>query len=297
MQDRNVHINLLHSESCSVCGDTAHQVDHKKRLGIYYIIMSCPHCGYSFISNPRTDYMNIYNHNYYNGLGVDPKVRYEKQYELGTKSIKYYEYRGLHKIFNKLTFTGNKWLDYGCGVGGLLRYGNEQGIDIAGFDEGYAADFARRNGHYVIDRETLSELENEFDFISAVEVLEHVNKPLEVFTLIRRLLKPGGVFFLTTGNARCFNGRLSQWHYTNYPEAHISFYEPRTISYLLGQTGFEIDKATVDDGYGDIIKYKLLNYLNFDNRNHFFDSISSNMLGRIIETKFRLTDIPFGRLV
>ena len=88
-------------------------------------------------------------------------MRYEKQYELGTKSIKYYEYRGLHKIFNKLTFTGNKWLDYGCGVGGLLRYGNEQGIDIAGFDEGYAADFARRNGHYVIDRETLSELEND----------------------------------------------------------------------------------------------------------------------------------------
>ena len=74
--------------------------------------------------------------------------------------------------------------------------------------------------------------------ITAIEVLEHVVDPVDALRQIARLLKPGGVLFLTTGNARPFRNRLSQWRYV-IPEIHVSFFEPQTLGLAMQTAGLD----------------------------------------------------------
>jgi SAM-dependent methyltransferase len=48
----------------------------------------------------------------------------------------------------------------------------------------------------------------QFDAISIIEVIEHLENPRHVFRQIKRLLKPGGIVVLTTPNASGLYSRL-----------------------------------------------------------------------------------------
>ena len=73
--------------------------------------------------------------------------------------------------------------------------------------------------------------------MTAIEVLEHTLEPLAELRRIRKLLRPGGLLFLTTGNAAPFASDLLRWSYI-IPEIHISFFEPSTLEYALHAAGF-----------------------------------------------------------
>ena len=71
-----------------------------------------------------------------------------------------------------------------------------------------------------------------FDVVTAIEVIEHTIDPLAELRTIRKLLRSGGLLFLTTGNAEPFASRLLRWPYI-VPEIHVSFFEPRTLEYAF----------------------------------------------------------------
>ena len=52
-----------------------------------------------------------------------------------------------------------------------------------------------------------------FDVVTAIEVIEHVLDPVAELRRIRALLRPGGLLFLTTGNAKPYSKRLLTWGY------------------------------------------------------------------------------------
>lgn len=96
---------------------------------------------------------------------------------------------------------GNKVLDYGCGVGRLMAYGLERGLDIHGCDtfSGHYEEWANEAVPAVKDR--ISKIENgrapfpdgSFDVVISNQVLEHVDDPEAVIADMGRLLRPGGV--------------------------------------------------------------------------------------------------------
>ena len=105
------------------------------------------------------------------------------------------------------------WLDYGCGNGGLVRYvGRLRRLDISGFETGWIAGRARAAGLAVLGPPELPGLDGSCDIVTAIEVAEHIPDPHELFAAVRRLLKPGGLFFLTTGNAAPVRD-LQHWSY------------------------------------------------------------------------------------
>ena len=57
------------------------------------------------------------------------------------RTVREYEWRGITRTVEELT-AGRKeiaWLDYGCGLGGLVRCRADHGFDGAvGFDEGFS---------------------------------------------------------------------------------------------------------------------------------------------------------------
>lgn len=283
-------------EGCPICsnevvfiGRKAGRLDSRE-----YTYFHCNSCHFSFISNPRTDYENIYSDEYYNGLGADPMVDYLYELEKPELTIRNYEWQGIRSIFNELAPNEGRWLDFGCGAGGLVAYAGQHGLDVVGFEEGWGAQAGRLKGISILSADQLKAEEGKFDFVSAIEVIEHAVEPLATLKLIRSLLRPGGIFFLTTGNAKPWRGRLLEWPYTACPDVHISFFEPESLAFALQKTGFEVRRGMFLDGFVGVIKYKVLKTLRIRNMHPFIDILPWRLMSSIVDLRHQVSKMPIG---
>lgn len=117
-----------------------------------------------------------------------------------------------------------KVLDIGSGYGGFLYFLNKEGyknilgVDCSQEQVDIAQRFDIKNVFCADIIETLRKYTQEFDVITALEVVEHFKKE-ELFTLFDALsgaLKPGGIFIMKSPNADGpFAGRYRYWDITH----------------------------------------------------------------------------------
>ena len=142
----------------------------------------------------------------------------------------------------------NKMLDVGCGPGLFLIEAKKRGWEV------YGTEFTDKQLAYLKDKgiNTLKgKLTNNsfedglFDVIISSEVIEHINNPVEEMQQFHRLLRKGGVVYITTPNFNALERYLLKGDYEiiEYPE-HLSYYTPTTINLLLTNNGFEKLKIT-----------------------------------------------------
>ena len=83
----------------------------------------------------------------------------------------------------------------------------------------------------------------EFDVITSFEVLEHINSPVEEIKIFHKLLKIGGLVYLTTSNFNIISRDYlkSKYNIITYPE-HLSYYTPKTLKKLFKSSNFNVYK-------------------------------------------------------
>ena len=259
-----------------------------------FSVRQCSLCHFSYVENYRTDFQNIYDENYYRGFGADRMVDYVYELENASKTIRNYEWKGVCSIYHELCPNGGYWLDYGCGMGGLVNFAIESGIEIIGFEEGWAADAGKFWGTPIIGSSEIEKYTRHFSFISAIEVIEHIPNPLDALLKIRSLLKPGGILFITTGNAEPWRNNLLAWDYTKCPEVHVSFYEPETLSKCMRMTGFQPRKFKFFSGFSDIIKFKCLKAFRVKKMSKLIDILPWSIISKLVDARYKVSSQPYG---
>ena len=280
---------------CASLTESAGSV-HGRFSGKDFELRRCPTCGFAFVDPPWTDFAAIYSDAYYERRGADPLVDYVTELERPDRTLRRYEWHGVHERVRTLIELGPaaRWLDYGCGTGGLVRHLRATGAyDAVGFEQGWSVPRLREHGIPFLEADDLQAQEGTFDVVTAIEVLEHVVDPVAELRRMRALLRPGGLLFLTTGNSEPYAGRLTSWRYV-IPEIHVSFFEPRTLDLAMRKAGLSPTVPGFGPGWTDIIRFKLLKNLRRRSVGRLDGLVPWSMVARAIDRRFRLSAHPVG---
>lgn len=153
--------------------------------------------------------------------------------------------------------TGLRVLDIGCNVGYGCRILADTAANVVGVDVSEAAieeakktvdkpnaSFLRVNG------EVLPFEANEFDVVTAFQLIEHLPDPAPFLEDVWRVLKPEGRFLLTTPNAGIrLDPGMTPWN-----EFHVHEYSAAELSELLGT---RFSTVTVSGLFADNILYEI----------------------------------------
>jgi 2-polyprenyl-3-methyl-5-hydroxy-6-metoxy-1,4-benzoquinol methylase len=147
--------------------------------------------------------------------------------------------------------NGRKLLDVGCARGHLSSALQEQGWNVTGIEyDSHDAKVAQEAGIAMIvgtAESVLSNMVDTFDVIVFADVLEHFVEPLEVLTMAKRRLKPGGRIVISIPNVAHLTVRLQlllgSFNYTDrgiLDRTHLHFYTQRTLREMIKQADLEI---------------------------------------------------------
>ncbi|OGF31395.1 hypothetical protein A2533_04380 [Candidatus Falkowbacteria bacterium RIFOXYD2_FULL_35_9] len=118
--------------------------------------------------------------------------------------------RKVEELIEKWVTPGSKCLDVGCGTGintVKLSHKTEQvtGFDIANYTKEH---FVKKFEFVLGQDKKLCFDENNFDFVTSWDVVEHVDDDLNFLKEIYRVLKFGGVGLVSTPNRQRLSNRL-----------------------------------------------------------------------------------------
>lgn len=119
-------------------------------------------------------------------------------------------------------------LDVGCGGGFLTNYLAQKGYTVSGVDlSKKSLEIAQKNDptqsvqYHFASAYELPFDEGTFDVVSAMDLLEHVEKPELVIQEASRVLKKGGLFFFHTFNRNWLSYLIVikgvEWCFSNHP--------------------------------------------------------------------------------
>jgi 2-polyprenyl-3-methyl-5-hydroxy-6-metoxy-1,4-benzoquinol methylase len=150
-------------------------------------------------------------------------------------------------------------LDVGCALGFMLQEAKSAGWDPVGVETSeFAARYAAEHTGCPVHASTLQQAafpSESFDVVTLMDVIEHVPGPKELVEEIYRILRPGGILFIVTPNFGSFFMRLyGPTAYGVWPEHHVVYFQPSTMTQLLQKVGFAKVITGSKDFYPDNLK-------------------------------------------
>jgi len=183
---------------------------------------------------------------------------YERRISLSKREIRFDQDRltrtsDILQEIGRLLGYGNRLLDVGCGNGEFISALRDLGIDASGVEpDPLRASFARkRSGAQVLASPYKQELfpDCSFEAITFIQVLEHMENPLEVLSFAYKHLKPAGWLFIDVPSFD--NPRIIVYRFTRFTwlvrrdfiSSHCYYFTRSTLSELVQIAGFTILKV------------------------------------------------------
>lgn len=224
----------LEKIKCALCGS----YDEKflfSRDG--FNVVQCNKCELVYI-NPRLKLEVL--EKLYNTNEISPEQYYEANIPQDLRNFK----RRL-KLIQKYHPNKGKMLDIGCNIGTLLKVAEDTGWETVGveFNKSAAAFGRKRFGIKILDKDfmRIKFKPNSFDVVAMNDVIEHVTEPIATLNEVSRILKKGGLLFMSTPNIGALLPKMtrSKWLHLK-PNEHLTYFTPKTIKVLLDKTGFSM---------------------------------------------------------
>lgn len=228
--------------------------DHQDFKEVYKIggwhIKECSTCGFAMV-DPLPQTQNPDRQEFYSKDKVlerfdkkrPLKRKFFRSMKLAFKSI---TKRDKNKIFyqkiHQCVPEGGRVFDLGCGDGSFLNTLKDRyqcsGIEMSDL----LSDLARKKRELNVrtgDFLTADFDDEEFDAITIISVIEHIDDPIKTFKKCFDLLKPHAVLILKTVNYGCLNRRIMKENWTGLrPPDHVIYFRPSNLKLLLKKVGF-----------------------------------------------------------
>lgn len=149
----------------------------------------------------------------------------------------------LRQIFDKSEIRNRKSqiLDVGCGTGAnlemLAKFGEAAGVDVSED----ALEFCRKRGLSAVKHglaESLPFADAEFDLVTALDVIEHLDDDVAGLKEMNRVLRKGGKALIFVP------AFMFLWGVQDDVSNHRIRYTKKQITERMRQAGFEIERAT-----------------------------------------------------
>jgi SAM-dependent methyltransferase len=231
---------------CPVCGSANLRDLYPDTLG-----KELPSFDYAFTPHHGKTYRILRCRDCTHAFGVVPHENLWKKYESVIDSAYIDRQEERYLTFSlvldqlKRYLSSGRLLDVGCATGDFLQAA--QGLYLA---EGlelsqWSTDIARKRG-FIVHNCRLQELSGDsvYDLITMWGVIEHLEMPREEVGQMYRLLKPGGLVALWTGDSASWIARLlgRKWWYIQ--GQHIQLFSQRSLNRLFTECGFELVSLT-----------------------------------------------------
>ena len=241
--------------ACPVCGATEHVLFAEARDTEYctsdeaYPYLRCTACESVFLPDPPVDRLHkIYPPNYYSYSN-------EGQHRFLEGVKRRLDGRLFRSLLRRVPGDRLRVLDVGGGWGWLLSAVREVSPRVAEtheveIDEGARAR-AEASGHiFHCTRVERFETDLHFDLILMLNLIEHVEDPAGVLSVMARLLAPGGLILIKTPNTDTLDCRLFRhrnWGGFHCPR-HFVLFTMSGLEALARRVGLAVATATYTQG-------------------------------------------------
>jgi len=160
----------------------------------------------------------------------------------------------LWPIVVPLLAKDDRILDAGCGNGAFVGHLHTTGYNACGIDLSESGIAQAKHAYPDVDFRVLSVTDDLshhfgtlFDTVVSLEVVEHLYDPNAYAKAIYNVLRPGGLFVVTTpfhgylkNCVLSLTGRMDAHFTALWPGGHIKFWSRKTLTLLLEKAGFHV---------------------------------------------------------
>lgn len=229
------------SLSCPSCGCcTRHQALYEKNGSR---VSRCTKCGLGRAEARDFDPHGYYTAAYFNGSRSDGYADYAS-----SEAVLRSEFARVVAVLKQHCGTNGRLLEIGSAYGFFLKEAKEafevHGIELSADAVKACHDAGLQKVHQgVADAATLARI-GAVDAVVMLDVLEHLPDPVETLLHCTRILKPGGVILITTGDFGSITARAcgKRWRLMTPPQ-HLWFFSRTSLANISKSVGLEVVSA------------------------------------------------------
>lgn len=247
---------------CCLCGQNNTEVVQEAEE--LFKVVKCKNCGLVYV-NPQPDRKfteEHYQEDYYREWIEMQMERRIPMWKRRLKELKKYKKSGM-------------LLDVGCGVGTFLKLAKEEGFEVYGTEiSEYACRYVNDSLRIDVFKGDLEEAHfpsASFDVVTIWHTLEHLPDPRAVLKEINRILNKDGLLVVAIPNLKNYITRVLYFlakrkklklFSIRAKELHLFHFSTKSITLMLGETGYSIKKIYMDLAQIEFSK-KIVDYLAF----------------------------------